>query len=115
MKSWEELTKAEKEKLDMYVKIMTLWQPIYIVITLSCLIGLIVAIPLMFTMYTPLIFAGFFIIILVGYFFLFMVVLINRDNKKLYLMFGVESLSKDIFDISKEDVNKVKRVFKKVK
>ena len=30
-------------------------------------------------------------------------------------MFGVESISKDFFDISYEDLRKVKRVFEKVK
>jgi len=115
MKSWEDLTKAEKEKLDMYIKISTLWQPVYIVITISCLIGIMIGYALIFSLYEPFMIAGFVILLMVGFLGLVMAILMMQDKKRLYLIFGIESLTKDIFDISMEDLRKVKRVFRKVK
>jgi len=115
MKTWEDLTKWEKEKLDMFVKISTLWQPIYTVIALVCMIGIMIAIPLIYTSILSLIIAGFVILGYVGYMALCMFVFMTRDKKTLYLMFGIESISKDVFDISKEDLRKVKKGLKKVK
>jgi len=115
MKSWEDLTKAEKEKLDMYIKIMALWQPIYLVITFICMLSILISIPLLFTAYAPLAFSGVLLIIFSGYLFLFMAALMMQDKKRIYLIFGVESLTKDMFEIKKEDLRKVKKVLIKEK
>jgi len=115
MKKWEDLTKGEKEKLDMYIKLNALWQPIYLIIILGCIVGMIVAIPLILTLYEPMVIAGLVIIALVAYFFFVMFLMIEQDKKKMYLMFGIDKISEDIFDISKEELRNVKKVYRKVK
>ena len=117
MKTWEELTPAEKEKLDAYVKIAKLWQPFYHTVALITFIGIIVGLPLTFTLFKPLVTVGLIIIAnasLVGFCSLIFLI---RDKKKLYLMFGIDGISKDIFDISTKDLVNLKRIYiwKKVK
>jgi len=111
MKKWEDLTKPEKEKLDMYIKISNLWQPFYTVVTLAMFFGMFIAFPLIFTFYIPFIFAGMIIFVFVGVLALLLGLFLIQDKKRLYLMFGIESISKDVFDISNKDLRKLKRIY----
>jgi hypothetical protein len=117
MKTWEELTPAEKEKLDAYVKITKLWQPFYHTLALIMFISIIVGLPLTFTLFKPLAIVGLIIVanaVLLG---LVALILLMQDKKRLYLMFGIDGISKDIFDISTKDLVNLKRIYmwKKVK
>ena len=111
MKTWDDLTKAEKEKLDMYIKIKTAWQSTYTVATIVCFLGMFIGLPLMFTAFLPLIFAGLFILGISVIILFFILIMQTQDRKRLYLMFGVDGVMKETFDISMEDLRKTKRMY----
>ena len=110
MKKWEDLTKAEKEKVDAYIKVTALWQETYTVLLVLCGVASFIGIPLIYTRFEPLILAGMFLLFVSAVIVLFALCFMQQDRKKLHYMFGIESLTKDVFDISNENLRKLKRV-----
>jgi uncharacterized Tic20 family protein len=111
MKKWEDLSKVEKEKVDAYIKIVSSWQVLYTTLLLLSGISVIVGLPLIFTRFAPFILVGMYLLFMSAIFVILVFCVIQQDNKRLFYIFGINNLTKDVFDISNEKLRKLRRVY----
>ena len=115
MKTFDQLTNAEKEKLLAYWTIKgNLWIR-YIIIIAVIYVGIFIGIPLVVMPFFPLFVIGIYLCIVAA--LLAMVVLFEmfQSLKYLQLAFDTENSFEDIFDIKKSDIRNMKRRWIKVR
>jgi len=112
MKSYEDLTKLQKEKLNTYLicrnNSITLISPFLIGAMAFYAIGL----PFLITSLWYVALAPMFISMLL---FLLVIGRLTTTNKYLYLAFNMEDSMEDMFDIKKTDIMNLRRRWKKYK
>lgn len=115
MKTFEDLTKEEKDKIQMYLKIRSLSNTRIYVIIFVAMMMYIPGIILLFASDLSLFFLGIALVFMAVVSVLFAFFIKETDNKYLQLSFGIETLMEDAFKIKKEDINSLKRVWRVVK
>ena len=115
MKTFEDLTKEEKEKIQMYLHIRSLSNTRIYVVIIVAMMMYVPGILLLFANVLSFFFLGIVLVFMAIIAVLFAFYVKEADNKYLQLSFGVESLMADMFEIKKEDINKVKKVWRVVK
>ena len=115
MKTFEELTPMEKDKLMTYWTIKgSLWMRFTILIALSY-VGLFIGIPFIMLPHILAFFIGFLIMLMSAAILIIVIVNINTSLKYLQLAFDTEDSFEDIFDIKKSDIRNMRRRWIKVK
>jgi hypothetical protein len=109
MKTYEQLTKAEKEKLLIYTNIANGENTQSTIVAVISYIGIFISL--------PLIFLGSFRYFIVGTFILAIsaaVTLIDfyyllKRKKQFKLIFNIDDMYKDVFDVKDSDIRNMKR------
>ena len=115
MKSYDNLTKDEKEKLMMYWQIRSSLSLRLIILTAISYLGLFIALPLIVLQYFPLTVIGIYLLVIVFVVLIMVVWKMQEHDKYLQLAFGTTDCMKDIFGISKSDILGMKKVWVKEK
>lgn len=109
MKTYEDLTKAEKEKLHTYLQYISFLNTSTIMVILFGLLIFLTGYALIFVFIIPVVMIVGMFFIMVGIVLVFFALINNiTDKKHLFLIFGYKSMFSDIFDIKKKDIKKVK-------
>jgi len=115
MKTWKDITKDQKDMLHMYYN-MSLSYKIYCVTFLSVgYIAFIVGIPLIFVPHLGIRSAGLILFVLSMFLSFVVLYRIQIKEKELKLIFGIDDIMEDIFEISQSDMRKVKKKWVKIK
>jgi uncharacterized membrane protein len=109
MKTYDKLTKAEKEKLTLFLQYLTMFNiKLWAVFATGC-IFIAIGIPLVLIFTIPVITLTGFFMLLYGMMFVFTgLASFGVAKKHLFLIFGYKDSFIDVFDISKADLKKVK-------
>jgi len=114
MKSYEDLTKAQKEKLILYLfmrnNVLTKYSPFLIGAFMFYALGFVfLMLPFNFTFITGI---GMVFIALIV--FLFIILQLINTNKYIYLAFNMEDSMEDLFEIKRTDIMNLKKKWKKI-
>jgi len=115
MKTWKDLTKEDKEKLNMYYNMTLSNKMMYVILTGVMYIGAFVGITLMFLPSIYTFSAGIAVFIVVFFLAFFILKNIETYKKKIKLIFDIDDVAEDVFEISKSDVRKIKKKLVKTK
>jgi len=109
MKTYEKLTKADKEKLSLFLQYMTMFNiKLWATFVSGCLF-LAIGIPLVLIFTVPVIELTGFFMMLYGIMFIFIgIASFSYNRRNLFLIFGYKDSFDDIFGITKADLKKVK-------
>ena len=109
MRKYEDLSKAEKEKLNTYLQYLTINSIAMIIIVVFALTIFLVGTGLIFIFTIPVIIVTGVLFMGVGYVFILFIMLVNlREKKYLFLIFGYKDTYKDVFNVERKDLRKVK-------
>jgi len=111
MKTYEDLTKAERNKLQTYLLMRINESKVYITFILGAFIFYAIALPLLITSYW---FVSLTMIFISLTFFAVLLSSIYQTNKYIYLIFNIENSFEDIFKIKKTDILNLKKKWKKI-
>jgi len=115
MKTWNDLTKDEIEKLNFYYQ-MTIEDKIFMLTMLAVMfVGAFIAIALMFVPYILIQTSAIIVFLVIIYLSFKTLRYIERYKKNIKLIFDTDDVIEDVFEITKEDRNKIKRKMVKVK
>lgn len=115
MKTYKDLTKDEKEMLNFYYG-MTLEDKMFISLLLHVMfVGMFIGTALIFVPHFLIQTSGMFIFIVVIYVGLKTVRFIEKHKKNIKLIFDVDDIIEDVFEITKQDREKIKRKLVKIK
>lgn len=109
MKKYEELTKAEKEKLLIYSNIANGENFQSVIVAVISYMGIFISLPLIFLGSFRYFLIGTFIlaiaasVTIIDYYFLI------KRKKQFQLIFGIGDVYKDVFDVQDSDVRSMKR------
>jgi len=109
MKTYDKLTKAEREKIQLYEQYFSnAWIKLWILFATGCII-FAGSIPLLLIFIDPMINLTGFIMTVFGT----LIILASLqsflvERKHLFLIFGIKDTFQDVFDITRSDVKKVK-------
>ena len=109
MKTYDQLTKVEKDKLIVFATMKEMWLLKSCIILIIPYMAVIVGIALLFVPFLWLEMAGGLIIGLGGVVAIIVFYYLEEDNKKLQLIFGINDFGQ-FFDFSKADLKSVKKV-----
>jgi glucan phosphoethanolaminetransferase (alkaline phosphatase superfamily) len=109
MKTYEKLTKAEREKLNTFLQYTnSLQAKLWTLFAAGCIIFAI-AIPLLLIFTIPIIYYTGCLLTFFGVMIIFAaIVSYTRSLKYLYLIFGYKNTWEDVFDVTQEDIKKIK-------
>ena len=106
MKVYEDLTKAQKEKLNTYLMMRNNSSSLFLTFILGGFMFYAIGLPLlMSTMWI----AGFAMIFISMMLFLAIIIRQTTTNKYIYLAFNMEDSMEDMFEIKKTDIMNLKR------
>lgn len=115
MKSYDELSKKEKEKLDIYLKTRQIFNIRFA--SLLILFGIFFSagmVLLSINSFIPFIFGVY--LFLISIMITFMIYFFYENEKKFStLVFDIQNAQEDVFDITDEDLRKMKKRWIKVK
>ena len=115
MKTYSDLNKEEKEKLMMYWQVRSSLSLRLMILTAVAYLGLFIALPLIVLQYFPLTIIGIYLLVVVFVVLVMVIWKTQEHDKYLRLAFGTNDCMKDIFEISKSDVQGMKKVWVKEK
>lgn len=109
MKTFDDLTKKEKEKLQSYMQ-QCINNSIFIcVLFLSMMMFVVVGLPLILLTTIPIVELTGYLLVLIGVIgFIFMTLFGRQQSKKLYLAYGYDRTFEDVFGITNKDTSKMK-------
>jgi len=109
MKTFEDLSNVEKQKLSIYLQYINFIQITTIITLLFGTSIFLVGYALLFVFVIPvIIFTGCFLLFVGISFVLLAMLVMIRDKKGLFLIFGYKGTFSGVFDIKQEDIKKVK-------
>jgi len=109
MKTYEKLTKAEREKLSLYLQYLNAAKTRAAIIVGCSFVFIALGIPLLLlTTYPMVIFTGFFCFLYGIMFMLTGVSNLLYVRKNLFLIFGYKDSFEDVFGITRADLRKIK-------
>lgn len=109
MKTYDQLTKTEKEKFLAFATMKETWLLKSCIIMIIPYMAVIAGIALLFVPFFWLEMAGILIISLGAAVALIILFYIDEDNRRLKLIFGINDYG-EFFDYSKSDLRSVKKV-----
>lgn len=115
MKAFEDLTKDEKQKMQIYLMLRGLSNMKFLVIMLIAMMMYIPGVIFLFADVRSLFFLGILFIGMSLVIVLFIFQKNEMNSKYLRISMGMTDIMEDMFDISKEDIKKVKKVWRVVK
>jgi len=113
MKQYEDLTKAEKEKLNAYLLARGNASRLPLTFILGALMFYAIGLPLFVS--TKLWFGGLCMMFVSLLIFLLVMVQLVQTNKYIYLAFDMESSMEDMFEIKRTDLFNLRRKWKRPK
>jgi len=115
MKTWDSIDKKTKDKLKMFYTMTLAHKIMFTSMATIMYVGGFLGIILIFIPSNYTISAGMIILFLVLFIAFWMVRTMNSYERKLKLIFDVDNVMEDIFEITNEDIKKVKKKWVKVK
>jgi len=115
MKTWDEISKADKEKIKMFYTMTLANKMLYTTMILIMYVGAFLGITLIFLPSIYTFSAGMVILFIVLFVAFWIIRTLNIHEKKLKLVFDVNNIMEDIFEIADSDIKKVKKKWVKVK
>jgi hypothetical protein len=109
MKKYEELTKADKEKLLIYMTIANGEWIQSIILDVISYVAIFFSLPLMFLGSYRYFLVGIFILAIGATITILNAYYVVKRKKQFSLIFGIDNLYKDVFDIQDSDVRSMKR------
>ena len=111
MKTYDNLTKKEKEKIRIFWQIKGNLRLRATIMILAGYIGIFLGFPLMLSRSTYALFAGTVLVLMGLIVSTITYQQIGRDDKYLKLAFGIDDAMEDIFEIKKTDIKGMKKVW----
>jgi len=116
MKTFDDLSKAEKEKIKFYIEMKNwFFSPVIMLIKVSVFLMLLGYLIIFFGNTILIVGAGTIVLIYGGILVLSGLLLINKQEKRVTLMTGLDNISEDIFEIKETDLLNMRRIWIKEK
>lgn len=109
MKTYDKLSKAEREKLNTFLQYVSITNLKFLIVYLVGCIFVAIGIPLMLIFTEGIIEVTGFLMIMIGMMYVFVGISeVNLYKKKMFLIFGYKDSIEDVFGITRADIKKVK-------
>lgn len=115
MKTYDDLSKEEKEKMKMYLQYIDPVKTRTIMLLIISYIGIFIGFPLLVLPYIPIMLMGGVIVTIAAAITILCIFEIEKSKKKAKLIFNITDTVQDIFEISDSDLKKVIRTWKVLK
>lgn len=115
MKTYDDLSKDEKEKMKAYFQYIDPIKTRILMLLAVSYIGIFIGFPLMVIPYIHIMIAGFVILIIAATLVVLSIFEIEKSKKKAKLIFNISDATTEVFEIKDSDLKRVIRTWKVMK